>query len=96
MFVWCQAWLHAYHVDPLASPLALESLPMRAGVIRAAVNLDLRATGGGAVAVLAAGLNGQLPNLDLVNTAVAALHDQRIPVRLDRCVSYHRFYHVRD
>ncbi|KDO33112.1 hypothetical protein SPRG_01924 [Saprolegnia parasitica CBS 223.65] len=80
-----EAWLDAYHNDPFATSNA--ALDMHAGVIRAAINLE---TSGDAhrhntVAVLGAGVNGQLPNLDLINSAVEALESERIPVAMDRC-----------
>ncbi|TYZ68814.1 hypothetical protein PybrP1_011661 [[Pythium] brassicae (nom. inval.)] len=77
-----------YLVDAkwLAKDVAQGELPMRAGVIRAAVNLETlgRASDAGVMGVFTAGINGQLPNLDLVNTAVLALHGEHIPVALDR------------
>lgn len=80
-----EAWLQAYHLDPVESGLQ-GILPMRAGVIRAAVNLetmyDSRQVG--AVGIYTAGMNGQLPNLDLVNTAVRAFRQHQIPTNLDR------------
>lgn len=55
-------------------------------MIRAAVNLETlgRASDASIMGVFTAGINGQLPNLDLVNTAVLALHGEHIPVTLDR------------
>ncbi|KAF4046192.1 Gaa1-like GPI transamidase component [Phytophthora infestans] len=80
-----EAWLQAYHLDPIDSGLQ-GVLPMRAGVIRAAVNLetlyDSRQVD--SVGIYTAGMNGQLPNLDLVNTAVRALRQHQIPTILDR------------
>ncbi|DBA00424.1 TPA: hypothetical protein N0F65_012955 [Lagenidium giganteum] len=80
------AWLRAYHMDPLLHD-DIESLPMRAGVIRAALNIETLGDLGSANAVglFGAGSNGQLPNLDLINTAVEALEEERIPALLDRC-----------
>ncbi|GLE01046.1 hypothetical protein PINS_up009859 [Pythium insidiosum] len=79
------AWLAAYHSDPLhAAPLG----GGRAGVIRAAINLEAASTDGSvptAVGVFTAGCNGQLPNLDLVNTAVSHCRSFGVPVVLDRC-----------
>ncbi|EEY62805.1 uncharacterized protein PITG_15228 [Phytophthora infestans T30-4] len=80
-----EAWVQAYHLDPIDSGLQ-GVLPMRAGVIRAAVNLetlyDSRQVD--SVGIYTAGMNGQLPNLDLVNTAVRALRQHQIPTILDR------------
>lgn len=59
---------------------------MRAGIIRAAINLETLENSHlvDAVGIYTAGMNGQLPNLDLVNTAVRALRQHRIPTLLDR------------
>ncbi|CAH0516539.1 unnamed protein product [Peronospora belbahrii] len=80
-----EAWLQAYHLDPVQSGMQ-DGLPMRAGVIRAAVNLEsmFHSHQVGAVGIYAAGMNGQLPNLDLVNTAVRAFRQHKIPTVLDR------------
>ncbi|KAG7392324.1 Glycosylphosphatidylinositol anchor attachment 1 protein [Phytophthora boehmeriae] len=80
-----EAWLQAYHLDPVENGLQ-GVLPMRAGVIRAAVNLETmyNARGVGAVGIYTAGMNGQLPNLDLVNTAVRSFRQHKIPIVLDR------------
>lgn len=83
-----EAWLQAYHLDPLQLGTHQQSeLPMRAGVIRAAVNIEtfVHASNANAMGVFTAGINGQLPNLDLVNTAVMALRGEHIAVALDRC-----------
>ncbi|TMW58301.1 hypothetical protein Poli38472_011889 [Pythium oligandrum] len=80
------AWLRAYHMDPLQDPVAL-SLPMRAGLIRAAINVETvgNVASANVVGIYTAGINGQLPNLDLVNTAVRHARFQGAPVVLDRC-----------
>ncbi|KAG6617494.1 uncharacterized protein IUM83_02531 [Phytophthora cinnamomi] len=80
-----EAWLRAYHLDPVESSLQ-GALPMRAGVIRAAVNLEtmLNSKQVGSVGIYTAGMNGQLPNLDLVNTAVRAFRQHQISAILDR------------
>ncbi|KAJ0391097.1 hypothetical protein ATCC90586_010703 [Pythium insidiosum] len=77
------AWLSAYHSDPLH----LAQLRGRAGVIRAAINLESLPSDGAptAVGIFTAGCNGQLPNLDLVNTAVSHCRIHGVPVVLDRC-----------
>uniref|UniRef100_K3X6S6 Uncharacterized protein n=1 Tax=Globisporangium ultimum (strain ATCC 200006 / CBS 805.95 / DAOM BR144) TaxID=431595 RepID=K3X6S6_GLOUD len=86
-----EAWLQAYHLDPLQLGQQQSGLPMRAGVIRAAVNIEtlMSSSKMNAVGILTAGINGQLPNLDLVNTAVTSLRGEHIPVVLDRCDSEH-------
>ncbi|KAF4323983.1 hypothetical protein BBO99_00002168 [Phytophthora kernoviae] len=80
-----EAWLQVYHLDPVESGLQ-GVLPMRAGVIRAAVNLETMydAHSVDAVGIYTAGMNGQLPNLDLVNTAVRSFRQHKIPIILDR------------
>lgn len=83
-----EAWLQAYHLDPLQLGTHQQNeLPMRAGVIRAAVNIEtlVHASNANVMGVFTAGINGQLPNLDLVNTAVMALRGEHIAVALDRC-----------
>ncbi|RLN10143.1 hypothetical protein BBJ28_00025502, partial [Nothophytophthora sp. Chile5] len=80
-----EAWLQAYHLDPVESGLQ-GALPMRAGVIRAAVNLETMEDSRrvDSVGIYMAGMNGQLPNLDLVNTAVRAFRQHQVPTILDR------------
>ncbi|OWZ13938.1 Transmembrane protein [Phytophthora megakarya] len=80
-----EAWLQAYHLDPVESGVH-GVLPMRAGVIRAAVNLETLSDSHhvNSVGIYTAGMNGQLPNLDLVNTAVRAFRQHEIPTVLDR------------
>lgn len=70
---------------------------MRAGVIRAAVNIEtlVDSTKTNAMGIFTAGINGQLPNLDLVNTAVRSLRDEHIPVALDRCDGEHSQHYCR-
>ena len=60
---------------------------MHAGVIRAAFVLDVEdnAPDLSTVAILGSGINGQLPNLDLVNTAVLAFKREHVPTRMDAC-----------
>ncbi|RUS22965.1 Gaa1-like protein [Endogone sp. FLAS-F59071] len=82
-----QAWLDAYHGEQ-GSPLS--PVMPRAGAIQAGVNLDFSGTGEyESVGIFFEGVNGQLPNLDLVNTVVrvaritsqipVTLHDERMP-----------------
>lgn len=80
------AWLRAYHLDPADIGGVEGSLVNRAGLIRAAVSIETRQDSRriDVAGVYAAGMNGQLPNLDLINTAVRALRQQSIPVVLDR------------
>ncbi|KAJ8869287.1 hypothetical protein PR048_030860 [Dryococelus australis] len=64
-----QAWLEAYHRTTCGRPGVLDHGDMmgRGGAIQAAINLELHAEKIGHVDVKVEGLNGQLPNLDLVN-----------------------------
>ncbi|XP_054287741.1 glycosylphosphatidylinositol anchor attachment 1 protein-like [Macrosteles quadrilineatus] len=62
-----QAWLEAYHDTPSTGVLEHGSLLGRGGAIQAALNLELHASRVGYIDVKLSGLNGQLPNLDLVN-----------------------------
>lgn len=59
---------------------------MRAGVIRAAVNLESmdHSASIDTVGIFTTGMNGQLPNLDLVNSAVRTLRTENIRTVLDR------------
>ncbi|CEG42811.1 uncharacterized protein PHALS_13056 [Plasmopara halstedii] len=85
-----EAWLQAYHVDPVESGVH-GTLPMRAGVIRAAINLETLTNSRlvNSVGIYTAGMHGQLPNLDLVNTAVRALRRHHIPTLLNRADTEH-------
>ncbi|PSN54175.1 Glycosylphosphatidylinositol anchor attachment 1 protein [Blattella germanica] len=64
-----QAWLEAYHKATCGRSGVLDHGDMmgRGGAIQAAINLELHAEKIGYVDVKIEGLNGQLPNLDLVN-----------------------------
>ncbi|KAG9304501.1 hypothetical protein G9A89_020065 [Geosiphon pyriformis] len=65
-----QAWLESYH-DYHRSDIVACPLLLRSGVIQAAVNLDLPGTNDyRALGIFYEGVNGQLPNLDLINTIV--------------------------
>lgn len=82
-----QAWLDAYHTcDNSFQPnqiLNSGNLEARAGSIQAAINLELQSFDLKYIDVKIEGLNGQLPNLDLVNLV------QRIGVK-EGFVSGHR------
>ena len=58
----------------------------RAGAIQAAVNLEISQSSVSYLDVKVEGLNGQLPNLDLVNTAVRLCRRENIPPTLHRRV----------
>lgn len=65
-----QAWLEAYHNSDFlhSNPiLNFGNLEARAGSIQAAINLELQSFDLNHIDVKIEGLNGQLPNLDLVN-----------------------------
>ncbi|XP_066065448.1 glycosylphosphatidylinositol anchor attachment 1 protein, partial [Chamaea fasciata] len=61
-----QAWLEAYH-DVNLTDIRSAGLPGRAGAIQAALALELSTDVLTSVDVAVEGLNGQLPNLDLLN-----------------------------
>lgn len=65
-----QAWLDAYHGSETSDAnkvLNSGILEARAGAIQAAINLELQSFDLNYIDVKIEGLNGQLPNLDLVN-----------------------------
>ena len=62
-------------------------LPGRSGAIQAAINLELGTDQISRVNVKLEGLNGQLPNLDLVNTVVRLCKKENIPTTLQKRVS---------
>ncbi|XP_077637612.1 GPI-anchor transamidase component GPAA1 [Lonchura striata] len=61
-----QAWLEAYH-DVNLTGMQSGGLPGRAGAIQAALALELSSDVVTSVDVAVEGLNGQVPNLDLLN-----------------------------
>ncbi|KAK5716471.1 Glycosyl phosphatidyl inositol protein transamidase complex subunit [Elasticomyces elasticus] len=78
-----QAWVEAYHhsSSPDATPYRnISRLPIKAGALQAAVALDYPAGPWGQrferLDVQYDGINGALPNLDLLNTAVAIASGQ--------------------
>ncbi|XP_030754522.1 glycosylphosphatidylinositol anchor attachment 1 protein [Sitophilus oryzae] len=66
-----QAWLEAYYGVTCGNEGTLihGDLKGRAGAIQAAINLELHSTKIGNIDIKIESLNGQLPNLDLVNLA---------------------------
>ncbi|CAH1269314.1 GPAA1 [Branchiostoma lanceolatum] len=76
-----EAWLQEYHYTK--SPL-LKSSPLhgRSGSIQAAINLELHSDQVSHFNVKLEGLNGLLPNLDLVNLVVQLCGRERITVKL--------------
>ncbi|ORX47956.1 Gaa1-domain-containing protein [Hesseltinella vesiculosa] len=78
-----QAWLEAYH--GIEQERTLSSLVMpRSGAIQGVVNLDFPGTNDyERLGLYFEGVNGQLPNLDLINTIrIVAETSARIPVTL--------------
>ncbi|KAF9338343.1 Glycosyl phosphatidyl inositol protein transamidase complex subunit [Podila minutissima] len=87
-----QAWLKAYHGNEQNTyERSEEALKIRSGAIQAALNLDFAGTGDyNALGIFFEGVNGQLPNLDMINSVadIAAtvapveltLHDELVPV----------------
>lgn len=73
-----QAWVDAYH--DAHDPRYVESLAIKSGALQAAVAVDYPAGPWGhrydKLHVLYDGINGQLPNLDLFNTAVQIASSQ--------------------
>ncbi|KAF9284728.1 Glycosyl phosphatidyl inositol protein transamidase complex subunit [Linnemannia elongata] len=86
-----QAWLKAYHGNEEHTyERHEEPLRVRSGAIQAALNLDFAGTGDyNALGIFFEGVNGQLPNLDMINTinlismgiapVELTLHDELIP-----------------
>ncbi|XP_026678671.1 glycosylphosphatidylinositol anchor attachment 1 protein-like [Diaphorina citri] len=64
-----QAWLEAYHGVSCGTTGVLDSgdLEARGGAIQAAITLEIQSHRIDHIDVKVSGLNGQLPNLDLVN-----------------------------
>lgn len=73
-----QAWVDAYH--DTHDPSTISSLQTKAGALQAAVAVDYPAGPWGhrfdKLHVVYDGVNGQLPNLDLINTAVSVASGQ--------------------
>ncbi|GJJ72207.1 GPI-anchor transamidase subunit GAA1 [Entomortierella parvispora] len=82
------AWLKAYHGnEENTKDRAEETLHIRSGAIQAALNLDFAGTGDyNGLGIFFEGVNGQLPNLDLIKTVTyisgglaLTLHDEIVP-----------------
>lgn len=78
-----QAWLEAYYGSGLEEAnskiLDAGSLDIRAGAIQAALNLEIPDFDVNYINVKIEGLNGQLPNLDLVNLVQRIANKEGIP-----------------
>ena len=79
-----QAWVDAYH-DAHSSP-SVASLPLKSGALQGAIVVDNPLNQRfESLHITYDGINGQLPNLDLFNTAVSIASGQMgIPVSLQR------------
>uniref|UniRef100_A0A2P2HZ56 GPI-anchor transamidase component GPAA1 n=1 Tax=Hirondellea gigas TaxID=1518452 RepID=A0A2P2HZ56_9CRUS len=74
-----EAWLQAYHGTTSADGVLEQGvLSARAGPIQAAVNLEISASVVSHVDIRYEGLNGQLPNLDLVNLLHRLCHRENV------------------
>ncbi|GES81320.1 GPI transamidase component Gaa1 [Rhizophagus clarus] len=78
-----QAWLESYHDHP-RSVISSTPLFLRSGAIQAAINLDFPSTNDyKALGIFFEGVNGQLPNLDLINTVIRVCRSSySIPIML--------------
>ena len=74
-------------VRPNLSDITPEELPGRSGSIQAALNLELGTDAVNRINVKLEGLNGQLPNLDLVNTVNRLCKKERIASTIQKRVS---------
>ncbi|KAF9120030.1 Glycosyl phosphatidyl inositol protein transamidase complex subunit [Mortierella sp. 14UC] len=86
-----QAWLKAYHGnEEHTHERSEEALKVRSGAVQAALNLDFPGAGDyNALGIFFEGVNGQLPNLDMINTinqismgiapVELTLHDELVP-----------------
>jgi len=76
------AWLSAYH-RPSDAHLDVESLSITSGVIWTALNIDYPGHSFSHLGVFREGLNGRLPNQDLINSfRIVSEHTGRVPVLL--------------
>ncbi|KAF2838475.1 Glycosylphosphatidylinositol:protein transamidase, GAA1 component [Patellaria atrata CBS 101060] len=73
-----QAWVDAYH--NAHDPSHVESLPLKSGALQGALAIEYPAGPWGhrfdKIHIVYDGINGQLPNLDLINTAVSVSSQQ--------------------
>ncbi|WAR12524.1 GPAA1-like protein, partial [Mya arenaria] len=76
-----QAWLDGYH-DVHTEYILPGDLPARSGQIQAAINLEIPDGNIRYMNVKMEGLNGQLPNLDLINLVVRLCHRQGVTVMI--------------
>lgn len=58
----------------------------RSGAIQAAINLELDGEDFSSMQILVESLNGQLPNLDMVNMVAKLCNSEGIPVEINKLV----------
>ncbi|KAK2744047.1 Glycosyl phosphatidyl inositol protein transamidase complex subunit [Myotisia sp. PD_48] len=89
-----QAWVDAYHD---MHPSTVQPLPLKSGAIQGAIAFEHPQNHRfESLHVLYDGVNGQLPNLDLVNTAVAVANGQMgIPLYLQQVWDHDNSYKMR-
>ena len=90
-----QAWVDAYHDEHSSSSVA--PLPMKSGAIQGVVVVDnALAHRFSSLHIVYDGINGQLPNLDLINTAISIASGQMgIGIALQRMWKHNDSYHER-
>ncbi|KAI4207962.1 MAG: hypothetical protein LQ346_000299 [Caloplaca aetnensis] len=90
-----QAWVDAYHDEH--SPLSAAPLPLKSGALQGVVVVDKAFDHGfESLHIVYDGINGQLPNLDLLNSAVHIASGQMgIGVVLQRMWKHGDSYHGR-
>ncbi|XP_074644324.1 GPI-anchor transamidase component GPAA1-like isoform X2 [Tubulanus polymorphus] len=76
-----QAWLEAYH-STHSKYIHSEDINGRAGSIQAAINIEIESSHIGYFDIRSEGLNGQLPNLDLINLCVRLCEKERMTPKL--------------
>ncbi|ORX46231.1 Gaa1-domain-containing protein [Piromyces finnis] len=81
--VGASAWLQSYH-SIHDNDIKYEPLTFRSGVIQEAINLELCSQSGSfsSLGLYFEGSNGQLPNLDIVNTVFKLANSVRIPISI--------------
>jgi len=77
------AWLQAYH-SLQDNDIKFEPLSYRSGLIQEAINFELCSPTGifSSVGLYFEGSNGQLPNLDIVNTVFKLANSVRLPISI--------------
>ncbi|EDO29993.1 predicted protein, partial [Nematostella vectensis] len=85
-----QAWINGYYAlqNTYISSSQFEG---HSGAIQAAINLELSSDSLDSVEVLIEGLNGQLPNLDLINMVLRLLNKHGIPAMVHSQRNHPRF-----